>query len=491
MKEPFIRVGYSDWLAKSGSDFVSRELGVTHKGLYTPENSNFTFYFPDSREELDLWISVERKQDINYARLIKRKLKGIWIDPDEVKNLNKIDFSLHPNVSPSRVHDRSFCAGIDPFYFSITQGTTPSFDFSLPDAKYPWFVKTSVIYENGGDVVEEIAYMLVLLETYLKYQRAPVFVELATGRNFFLQIAKMRAAQILVEIFRKEYDVDICVGASIAVRTKTAYDKWANLVRETIEGLAALLAGVRILTVRAFDFLERDNENSLNLALGNQLVLAYEAQLTKLHDPLRGSYFVEYLTYSITEKAWKVAKKIVKKDLAERGLWFRKKLAGERELNNKMVDDRNTLIVAINRFPHASDTLESLPYSPYRDSLIVEKIRFQIAQEFNTEKVKLFLVYTKDKKGFRDEALQIKEFFGVLGLDVEELDFSKIDVIDSYKGKKKIIVFLPFPEYKVDLPPNCLTAGTFSGADIELNFEEPISVFANKVFNALRCSYGS
>ena len=126
------------------------------------------------------------------------------------------------------------------------------------------------------------------------------------GMNFFMEVAKLRAARLLwSEIMEK-------LGAknpeSRMLRTHcqtsgvslTEQDPHNNIVRTTLEALAAVLGGTQSLHTNAFDeAIALPTEASARVARNTQLILQHESQITHVADPLGGSYYVEALTHSL------------------------------------------------------------------------------------------------------------------------------------------------------------------------------------------------
>jgi methylmalonyl-CoA mutase len=131
------------------------------------------------------------------------------------------------------------------------------------------------------------------------------------GMNFFMEIAKLRAARYLwAELMSKLFAPD--EPRSLMLRTHcqtsgvslTFQDPYNNIVRTTIEALAAVLGGTQSLHTNSFDeALALPSEFSARVARNTQLMLREEAGLTNVVDPLGGSYYVESLTHSLTTSA--------------------------------------------------------------------------------------------------------------------------------------------------------------------------------------------
>jgi len=174
--------------------------------------------------------------------------------------------------------------------------------------------------EAGATCVQELAFTLA---DGLDYARAALSRGLdidafaprlsfffCMGMNFFMEIAKLRAARLLWAKLMRGFEPKN--PASLQLRTHvqtsgvslTEQDPYNNIVRTTIEALAAVLGGTQSLHTNSFDeALALPTPFSARIARNTQLILAEEAGLTHVVDPLGGSYFVESLTHSVASAA--------------------------------------------------------------------------------------------------------------------------------------------------------------------------------------------
>ncbi|MCM1292735.1 MAG: methylmalonyl-CoA mutase small subunit [Bacteroides sp.] len=134
--------------------------------------------------------------------------------------------------------------------------------------------------------------------------------------NYFMELAKFRAARMLWAQIAKQYgaDADACkqaVHATTSRFNQTIYDAHVNLLRSQTETMSAALAGVDSITVVPFDTPYQTPDNfSERIARNQQFLLKEESHLDKVVDPAGGSYYVETLTVSIANEAWKLFIKV-------------------------------------------------------------------------------------------------------------------------------------------------------------------------------------
>ncbi|MDG2434344.1 MAG: methylmalonyl-CoA mutase [Gammaproteobacteria bacterium] len=202
-------------------------------------------------------------------------------------------------------------------------------DIIAYSSKYlPTFNSVSIsgyhMLEAGATCTQELAYTLA---DGLEYVRAAIDKGLdiddfaprlsfffGIGMNFFMEIAKLRAARLLwSELIEKEFQPKN--QKSLMLRTHcqtsgvslTSQDPYNNIMRTTIEAMAAVLGGTQSLHTNSFDeALALPTPFSAQIARNTQLVLREETGITKVVDPLAGSYYLESLTNSLVNEARKL-----------------------------------------------------------------------------------------------------------------------------------------------------------------------------------------
>ena len=172
------------------------------------------------------------------------------------------------------------------------------------------------MHEAGATAVQELAFTLA---DGMEYVRAALARGLSVddfaprlsfffgiGMNFFMEAAKLRAARALWAGIMKDFGAKN--PESLMLRTHcqtsgvslTEQDPYNNIVRTTLEALAATLGGTQSLHTNAFDeAIALPTEISARVARNTQLILQTEAQITRVADPLGGSYYVEALTHAL------------------------------------------------------------------------------------------------------------------------------------------------------------------------------------------------
>ena len=188
-------------------------------------------------------------------------------------------------------------------------------------------VNSVVLNNSGAYATQELAYalawgaeyMTMLTEAGVPNYRAAnaIRFNMGIGGNYFMELAKFRAARLLWAKIVEAYKAPIFTTAlrnaakmNVSAETSrfnmTIFDAYVNLLRTQTETMSAALAGVDEITVTPFDITyERPTDFSERIARNQQLLLKEEAHFDKIVDPAAGSYYLENLTASIAAEAWK------------------------------------------------------------------------------------------------------------------------------------------------------------------------------------------
>ena len=181
--------------------------------------------------------------------------------------------------------------------------------------------------EAGANQVQELAYTLADGKEYIKSalsrgldidQFAPrLSFFWSIGMNFFMEIAKMRAARFMWSEIVKEFNPKNNKSLALRTHCQTSgvslmeQDAYNNIVRTTIEAMAAVMGGTQSLHTNSFDeALALPTNFSARIARNTQLIISEETGICNVIDPLAGSYYVESLTSSIIEESKKLIKEI-------------------------------------------------------------------------------------------------------------------------------------------------------------------------------------
>ena len=246
-------------------------------------------------------------------------------------------------------------------------------------ANMPRFNSISIsgyhMHEAGATAVQELAYTLADGMEYVRAAKSSgldidAFAPRLSffwgiGMNLFMEVAKLRAARTLWA--RIMTDLGAKAEKSKLLRTHcqtsgvslTEQDPYNNIVRTTIEALAAVLGGTQSLHTNSFDeAIALPTDFSARIARNTQLILAEESGVTAVADPLGGSWYVEALTRELEEKAWALIEEVeqhggMTKAVAE-GL-PKHRIEEAAAARAAKVDMGETVIVGVNRYRLAEE----------------------------------------------------------------------------------------------------------------------------------------
>ena len=197
--------------------------------------------------------------------------------------------------------------------------------------EYPNFrciaASTDVLNNAGAYIVQELGYALAWGNEYLQQLTdAGVDVDLAAksikfnmgvSENYFMEIAKFRAARLLWAQIVKQYEpknddsCQMCVNATTSIYNQTLFDSYVNLLRSQTEAMSAALGSVHSMVVTPFDApYEQATDFSERIARNQQLLIKEESHFDRIVDPSAGSYYIEHLTDALAQEAWKIFLKV-------------------------------------------------------------------------------------------------------------------------------------------------------------------------------------
>jgi methylmalonyl-CoA mutase len=230
--------------------------------------------------------------------------------------------------------------------------------------------------EAGATCVQELAYTIA---DGIEYVRAAIASGLdvdefaprlsfffCLGMNFFMEIAKLRAARVLWATLMKRHfspkdERSMCLRTHCQTSgvSLTFQDPYNNIVRTTIEALAGVLGGTQSLHTNAFDeALGLPTEFSARVARNTQLILREEADVTRVVDPLAGSYYLESLTASLIEEATKLIDEVESAGgmtkAVESGL-PKRRIEESAARRQARMDRGEDIIVGVNKYAPAQD----------------------------------------------------------------------------------------------------------------------------------------
>lgn len=248
----------------------------------------------------------------------------------------------------------------------------PSFGAIGVDAMPYSSAGASAVEELGAAMATAAAYLREMLARGMSIDETAPLVRfrLSLDSNFFMTVAKLRAARVLwakiVEAFGgSEESRKIRVNAKTSVYNKTVYDPYVNMLRTATEAFSGVIGGCDSMTVSPFDeIMRKPDEFSTRIARNQQIILQEECNLADVIDPAGGSYFVETLTKELAGKAWEFFVKIeaaggIVKAL-ESGM-VQDAVAATAAGKKKLIDTRRSSVVGTNNYANLGEKLLEKP----------------------------------------------------------------------------------------------------------------------------------
>ena len=251
--------------------------------------------------------------------------------------------------------------------------------FAYTSANMPKFNSISIsgyhMQEAGATQVQELAFTIADGMEYVKYGVASgldidkfagrLSFFFAIGMNFFMEIAKLRAARVLwhrvmtrlgAQDERSKMLRTHCQTSGVSL---TEQDPYNNVIRTTIEAMAAMLGGTQSLHTNALDeAIALPTDFSARIARNTQLVIQEETGMCNVVDPLGGSYYIESLTQELVDKAWEIIERVD----AEGGMakavaagWPKAMIEQAAAATAARIDRGEQVIVGVNKYRKAEE----------------------------------------------------------------------------------------------------------------------------------------
>lgn len=336
--------------------------------------------------------------------------------------------------------------------------------------------------DAGSTIVQELGFAMSAASEYMNIltnlgysadeAASRIRFTFAIGSNYFMEIAKFRAARMLWANIAKEYGAKELCSCKIKVHAVTSqwnmtvYDSYVNMLRGTTEAMSGALAGVDSLEVLPFDYSYREpSEFSNRIARNTQIILKEESHFNKITDPAAGSYYIENLTASIAEQAWKLFLNTEEKGGYQNALqqgYIQSEIKATSTKRDLNIATRREIILGTNQYPNFSEKADNdvtlnivtrgadweksnspivEPIEKYRGAQAFEALRF--ATETSGKTPNAFMLTFGNLAFCRARAQFASNFFAVAGFSVtDNTRFANIQegVEAALKAKADIIV---------------------------------------------------
>lgn len=338
-------------------------------------------------------IGFKIKRDALCDKCIKILLNGIDLEKVEI-NIESCPRQAVENltalvgyvVAEGKADVFKGSVKFDPFVRLLKHGVDADIDvkavakqlaeIAAPVKGLKIFTVDSVLLSDAGAyIAQEIGmalawgneWMAQLTEAGLTADEAAKRIKFNMGisSNYFMEIAKFRAARMLWAQIVKQYNPECDCACKMAVHAatskfnQTVFDAHVNLLRTQTETMSAALAGVDSITVTPFDAqYKTPDEFSERIARNQQLLLKEESHLDKITDPAGGSYYVETLTLSLADVAWKLFLEIEEKGgfyAAEKEGWIQQQIIDSSVKRHNDMARRKESLLGTNQFPNFNE----------------------------------------------------------------------------------------------------------------------------------------
>lgn len=365
------------------------------------------------------------------------------------------------------IEDAHICFSADPIVKGLAQkGAVCScwnevVELVKKCAKYkhvrPITVNARLFGNAGSTIVEELAFALSAGQEYMvrltdagisadDAARAIRFTFSVTS-NYFMEIAKFRAGRMLWANIVKAYAPEKECAAKMYVHAETSrwnqsvYDPYVNMLRGTTEAMSATIAGVNSLEVLPFNAVYAEpDEFSKRIARNVELLLKHESHFDQVVDPAGGSYYIENLTKSIAEEAWKLFLEVEEKGgyvAAYEAGFVKEKVEASASTKEKNIATRRQILLGANQFPNFTEvageeiTMESVErdlkegnvLNAYRGAMAFEKMRLEVDR--SGKEPKAFMLTCGSLGMARARAQFSCNFFACAGIRVMDNTFFK------------------------------------------------------------------
>jgi methylmalonyl-CoA mutase len=187
----------------------------------------------------------------------------------------------------------------------------------------------------------------------------------AIGMNFYLEIAKMRAARLLWHRIMQGFNAKSPKSLMLRTHSQTSgwslteQDPYNNIVRTTVEAMAAVFGGTQSLHTNSFDeAIALPTEFSARIARNTQLIIQEETHITSVVDPWAGSYLMEKLTQDMADAAWKIIEEVDAMGGMTRAVdsgWAKLKIEASAAQKQARIDSGADVIVGVNKYKLAQE----------------------------------------------------------------------------------------------------------------------------------------
>lgn len=370
----------------------------------------------------------------------------------------------------------------------------------------------TLFHNSGASIVQELAFALSMGHEYVVRltdmgldvdQVAPLIkFNFSVGTNYFMEIAKLRAARLLWANIMKPYNPKRGCSSKLRAHIQTSawnqtvYDPYVNMLRGTTEAMSAAISGVDSIEVLPFDHAyEKPTEFSARIARNVQLLLKEESHFDQVTDPAAGSYYIEELTASIAEAAWALFLSVEEQGgytAAFEAGFIQDQIEATAAKRDQNIATRREILLGTNQYPnfneaapeeiteetvtrgmkrchcgckHADREPEYRPLRPYRGAMAFEAMRLRTDR--SGKEPKAFMLTCGSLSMARARSQFACNFFACAGIKVIDNTFfpTVTEGIEAAKASgAKIVVVCSSDDDYATVAPEVYNA--FKGTDV-------------------------
>ncbi len=344
-------------------------------------------------------------------------------------------------------------------------------------------VHADLFRKAGASIVQELAFSLAagveyltqLTERELSIHRVAPHMrfQFSTGTDYFMEIAKLRAARFLWATIVKAYGPPNDVVCKMNIHTVTSrwnmtlYDPYVNLLRTATGSMSSILAGTDSHTVEPYNIaIAGWDDISERIARNQQLLLKEESYLDKVVDPAAGSYYIENLTLRLAEKAWALFLETEEQcgflEAFKKG-FVQDRIRETSQQRDMAIAQRKEIFIGTNQYPHFQEKADpetgmrplqpvwqktigaiAEPLGSYRGSMAFEQLRYTTDRyALKESRPKAFMLTWGNLAMRRARAQFACNFFACGGFEImDNIGFPSLEegVAEAVKNHAELVI---------------------------------------------------
>jgi Methylmalonyl-CoA mutase len=296
----------------------------------------------------------------------------------------------------------------------------------------------SEAHDQGGHSVQELAF---LLKNVLGSQGDEIFIGVYVDSQFFHNIAKIRAARLLVTKLLQETgnQASVKIVALTSYQGWTLFERYSNMLRNETAVASSYIGGADHVQSAGYNSLieleaqreesSEHSERSRRMARNTTHILSLESMLGVVEDAAHGSYHLENLTQMLCEESWKLMQRLLK------GEDIGVEIGDTRNQRLQMIKTRKNIVSGINEYPDVKEKIALKLKAPkvFRAARIFEELRLKME---GLKKPEVYIALYGDYGALNARLNFVKNYFELLGLTVHDNGHS---VLDSENFKKNLL----------------------------------------------------